>query len=283
MITKLRALSNHHQNLHVPGAGILAMVMAGLFLLSFFRGRYRVSPPETMVTLADKTIPVRHIQPDVPEIIAPTIRLPKPPTAMMAGSGLLVSGDFSQGLFHYPLVSPQVSGVASGVGFGAAPGNVRSGKFPVLRNSAYFSGLVAAGISYLDSRTDRGNASPHQVKALRARFSLFTGCSFPTRYAGGFYNKRVLYPDFGNPVRFVEIAAKLSRNVLAISLTSYVPDHAFMNACQTVPHNVVIEENPETMYGIKVKVTEVNCGCGRKTCIPLKETEREAAEEVLCS
>ena len=48
------------------------------------------------------------------------IRLPRILAAMLVGASLSLAGASFQGLFRNPLVSPDILGVSSGAGFGAA-------------------------------------------------------------------------------------------------------------------------------------------------------------------
>jgi iron complex transport system permease protein len=83
------------------------------------------------------------------------IRLPRILAALLVGAGLSVAGTSFQGLFKNPLVSPELLGVASGAGFGAALGILLSGRLVVIQVSAFLAGIMAVTITYTISRVYR--------------------------------------------------------------------------------------------------------------------------------
>ena len=83
------------------------------------------------------------------------IRLPRILAALMVGAGVSVAGTSFQGLFKNPLVSPDLLGVASGAGFGAALGILVSGRPMVIQVFAFLAGIIAVGITYAISRIYR--------------------------------------------------------------------------------------------------------------------------------
>ena len=83
------------------------------------------------------------------------IRLPRILAAMLVGAGVSIAGTSFQGLFKNPLVSPDLLGVASGAGFGAALGILLSGRPMVIQASAFLAGIIAVAITYAISRMYR--------------------------------------------------------------------------------------------------------------------------------
>lgn len=85
--------------------------------------------------------------------------------------------------------------------------------------------------------------------------------------------------DFGNQIRTLKIIEKLAKNGLSIIMSSHFPDHAFLSANKVAlmkdkqfmdigsPEKVITEENMEKVYGIKVKIADIE---HRQACIPLK-------------
>jgi iron complex transport system ATP-binding protein len=90
--------------------------------------------------------------------------------------------------------------------------------------------------------------------------------------------------DFGNQIRLLRVVKKLAVSGLPVLMTSHFPDHAFLMSNKVVimkkgeiidigrPENVITEDNLEKIYGIKVKVIDVNSGINRKVCIPLEDS-----------
>ncbi len=87
--------------------------------------------------------------------------------------------------------------------------------------------------------------------------------------------------DFGNQIRFLEKLREITATGLPAIMTSHYPDHAFLVANKVAimkggalvdfgtPQKVITEENLYKIYGIRVKVTDVDGSADRKVCIPL--------------
>jgi iron complex transport system ATP-binding protein len=87
--------------------------------------------------------------------------------------------------------------------------------------------------------------------------------------------------DFGNQNRFLSILKDITKNGLPSIMTSHFPDHVFivankvaiMNKGQFLafgtPDEVVTEENLYNIYGIKVKVLQLDSEINRKICVPI--------------
>jgi len=90
-------------------------VLATGLLLSLGIGRYPVSPAQILAWFTggsglDGNVPLVMLQ----------IRMPRLVAAVAVGGALALSGASYQGLFRNPMVSPDILGVSSGSGFGAA-------------------------------------------------------------------------------------------------------------------------------------------------------------------
>ena len=79
--------------------------------------------------------------------------------ALLVGSGLAVSGASFQGIFHNPLVSPYILGVASGAAFGAALGILFSLGTVMLHATSLLFGILAVMLTFAIGRA-RSNAPP---------------------------------------------------------------------------------------------------------------------------
>jgi iron complex transport system permease protein len=98
-----------------------------------------VYPMEPTWTNADETILFQ-------------IRLPRIIAAVIVGAALSMAGAAYQGLFKNPLVSPDILGVSSGAGFGAALAILFSTAAWMTQVSAFIGGILAVLTSYFLSR-----------------------------------------------------------------------------------------------------------------------------------
>jgi iron complex transport system permease protein len=120
----------------------LAVILLATVLVSFSVGRYPVSTGDILRYVftgvyADENIPV----------IIREVRLPRILGAILAGGALSVSGAAYQGLFRNPMVSPDILGVSSGAGFGAAVAILLSQGIAGIQVSAFIMGVVAVALS----------------------------------------------------------------------------------------------------------------------------------------
>jgi len=89
--------------------------------------------------------------------------------------------------------------------------------------------------------------------------------------------------DFGNQIRVLEQIKRLSKQGLAVIMTSHFPDHAFLCSTKVViirknggyihgpAQEVMTEENLKSAYGVEVKIASVESSSGERmnTCVPL--------------
>jgi iron complex transport system permease protein len=111
-------------------------------VFSFGVGRYSIPAADLLRFLftgeyTDENLPVLILQ----------IRLPRILVAILAGGALSVSGAAYQGLFRNPMVSPDILGVSTGAGFGAAMALLFSLGLLAVQLSAFFTGVLAVLIS----------------------------------------------------------------------------------------------------------------------------------------
>ncbi|ABL64503.1 FecCD family ABC transporter permease [Chlorobium phaeobacteroides] len=90
-------------------------VLAAAAILSLFVGRYQVSPAALFRYLATGYSSDANL-----ETVLLDIRLPRLIASVAAGGALSLAGSAYQGMFRNPMVSPDILGVSSGAGFGAA-------------------------------------------------------------------------------------------------------------------------------------------------------------------
>ncbi|MGL6259527.1 FecCD family ABC transporter permease [Vibrio sp. WXL210] len=80
------------------------------------------------------------------------IRWPRVMAAMLVGGALALSGACFQGLFHNPMVSPDLLGASAGASLGACVGILLSLDYLSMQLMAFAGGLIAVSTCYLLSR-----------------------------------------------------------------------------------------------------------------------------------
>lgn len=87
--------------------------------------------------------------------------------------------------------------------------------------------------------------------------------------------------DFGNQIRILHLVEVLSAHGLPIIMTTHFPDHAFLLSGKVaimkkgeflelgMPDKVITDTNLENVYGIKVKVLDLDGASHHKICLPL--------------
>ncbi|MGI6404791.1 MAG: FecCD family ABC transporter permease [Oscillospiraceae bacterium] len=86
-----------------------------------------------------------------------SIRLPRILAALMIGGALAVSGSVYQGMFRNPLVSPDILGVSSGAGMGAAIAIFGGFPYWYTQIFAFLGGIAAVSLSYFISTRSKHN------------------------------------------------------------------------------------------------------------------------------
>lgn len=122
------------------------LVMA--VLVSFSIGRYPVTPADALSFLASGQTLDPHLQ-----TVLFRIRLPRIIAAIVAGGALALAGAAYQGMFRNPMVSPDILGVSSGAGFGAALAILLALPVAGVQASAFAGGLIAVVLAVSISHT----------------------------------------------------------------------------------------------------------------------------------
>jgi iron complex transport system permease protein len=135
-----------------------------VFLLSFCCGRFQVAPNTVIEILWDNFMGLFGIAPTgnysaFQESAVMALRFPRIILGLLVGAGLAISGAALQGMFGNPLVSPQVLGVSSGAGFGAALAILLVENLFLTQISAVIMGLVAVAVTFMVSKVGKGKAS----------------------------------------------------------------------------------------------------------------------------
>ncbi|NTV05860.1 MAG: iron ABC transporter permease [Chlorobiaceae bacterium] len=135
----------------MKGFSLIILCLLILAVVTFFSmgvGRYPVSPASLLSWIATGQCPD-----DTLPVILFNIRLPRLIGAVAAGGALAMSGAAYQGMFRNPMVSPDILGVSSGAGFGAALAILLS--FPVagIQILSFAGGITAVLIAVSISKT----------------------------------------------------------------------------------------------------------------------------------
>ena len=138
---------------------LVLFVLLLLLILTFLcLGRYPVSPYKAFMIIY-KTITGDVSGLDVYETsVIIDIRLPRILMGVLVGAGLSLAGAAYQTVFSNPLVSPDILGVSSGAGFGAALSILLSLDMIVTQHVSLLLGLLAVyivlNLSRVKKRTD---------------------------------------------------------------------------------------------------------------------------------
>jgi iron complex transport system permease protein len=127
-------------------AALLLTVVASLFL-----GQYPVTPADLIELLSGRGNATSPLAPVIFQI-----RLPRLAAALLVGASLAAAGALFQALFRNPLAAPDILGVATGSGLGAAFGIWLSLPAPAVQLAAFAGGLAAVAAVYILSGWVRG-------------------------------------------------------------------------------------------------------------------------------
>lgn len=163
----------------------LAVILAALFLASLAVGRYHVPVRNCARILLSAILPEGLIpggepipQADVTVVLR--VRLPRAILACFAGAALSISGASFQGMFRNPLVSPDILGVSTAAGFGAALAILLSGEPALIRITAFVFGIAGVILTCLLGRADRSVPAVTLVLSgvvVSALFSALISCA----------------------------------------------------------------------------------------------------------
>jgi len=148
----------------MKGFSVIVVCLLTLAVLSFIStgiGRYPVSPG-TLLTWA---LTGKCTDDNLPVILF-NIRLPRLAGAMAAGGALAMSGAAYQGMFRNPMVSPDILGVSSGAGFGAALAILFSLPVAGIQVCSFVGGITAVMIAVSISKTIGRSHDPVLVLVL---------------------------------------------------------------------------------------------------------------------
>jgi iron complex transport system permease protein len=156
------------------GIGLLVVIT-----LSFFLGRFPISPSELSKIFISKIFPIQHTWTDQMETILFNVRLPRIILACLVGGCLSTAGASYQGIFQNPMAAPDILGATSGAAFGAALAILNDANYLVITLSAFFFSLLTVTLVYLVSQKAKGIKILGLILSGIIVSSLFTaGTSF---------------------------------------------------------------------------------------------------------
>lgn len=167
---------------------ILILLPVVIFFLSFLMGRYPLTPTEVVMTILAKVFPTLQVSATANTIVW-DIRLPRIVAAILVGAALSVAGTAFQGTFKNPLVSPDILGVSSGAGFGAAVAIIFIGIPLVTQGFAFVFGLVAVTLTYIIGHHLKSSQILGMVLSGMAIGSFFTALVSLCKYVADPYEK----------------------------------------------------------------------------------------------
>ncbi len=125
---------------------------------------------------------IQHSWPSMYEILIWDGRFPRAIAVILVGSGLAVSGAVFQETFRNPLVSDSILGVSTGAGAGATIAILLSMNGYIVQIFAFAGGMLAVGMTYVLSRTSRGNPTLMLVMSGIIVGSLFGSMTSMLKY-----------------------------------------------------------------------------------------------------
>jgi iron complex transport system permease protein len=168
---------------------LLSFVLVLSALGSLGLGRYPVPIGHVVGICFSKVFPLDTFWTPTDERVVMLIRVPRVLIALLAGSGLAMSGAVLQGAFRNPLVGPQIIGVTSGSGFGGALAIMLFGSQLLTMGFAFIFGFVSMIMVYFISRT--GGRSPVLMLVLAGVIAsaFFTALTSLLKFTADPYDK----------------------------------------------------------------------------------------------
>ncbi|HED31874.1 MAG TPA: iron ABC transporter permease [Prosthecochloris aestuarii] len=124
------------------------ILLLGTAILSLLNGRYPVSGSQLISLVMEGSGDDPNL-----EAVIYRIRLPRIIAAIAAGGALSLAGAAYQGMFRNPMVSPDILGVSSGAGFGAALAILLSLPVAGVQAMAFTGGIAAVVLAITISRS----------------------------------------------------------------------------------------------------------------------------------
>ena len=139
---------------------VIGGLAAGLLLLALFAvtvGPYPVSVGQVLAALLGYAGGGAGPADAQVETVLFSVRIPRVLAALLVGAALAAAGTVYQGLFRNPLVSPDILGVSTGAGLGAALGILLAMPVVVTQGLAFAGGLGTVALVYAVATAVRGH------------------------------------------------------------------------------------------------------------------------------
>ncbi len=139
-----------------------ALLLLGSAISAVLLGKYSVGLADLAAILYAKLNGGVNSTLETAAFVVFNVRIPRILLAAMVGAGLSISGSALQGTFQNPLVSPDLLGVSSGAGFGAALGILLTGGLGLFTPALSLAlGLTSVLLVFFlaGSKTDGGTLS----------------------------------------------------------------------------------------------------------------------------
>jgi iron complex transport system permease protein len=200
---------------------LMALILAGVCLISLYLGKYRVPLTDILSFSAWKFFGFGELAEEKRNLLANIIldiRLPRIMAAVLIGASLSVSGTAFQALFINPLVSPGLLGVLAGASFGAALAMIVSQNWFWVQFWTLVFGFVAVGVSVGISRIFRVHSIIMLVLGGIISGAFFTSALSIVKYAADPSNQlpAIVYWLMGN------LSAADRTTILIISLPALI-------------------------------------------------------------
>ncbi len=143
LINKKESLENKNHNKLIFIT--LIMFLIGLIIVSLMLGRYNLSYKEMIDAVINKFMIKENAA--IAETILFNVRGPRIFTAVLVGGTLSIAGASYQSMFKNPMVSPDLLGVTSGAGFGAALALLLDLSFWSVQIFAFSFGVLAVFVT----------------------------------------------------------------------------------------------------------------------------------------
>ncbi len=127
----------------------LGALLIGLSLLAASIGQYPISWDDLAQYIAASIGMAEGPLDATASLVLTEVRLPRVAAAIVAGAVLASAGAVYQGMFRNPLVSPDILGVSTGAGLGAALGILLSLSIVMIQLFAFVGGLLTVAVVYL--------------------------------------------------------------------------------------------------------------------------------------
>lgn len=163
---------------------VLGILLMALVLVSLTVGTYDLSVEDILAVVGNELFGTALPEGSQDGIVLLIIRLPRILLAAIAGAALAVSGAAYQGMFKNPMVSPDILGVSSGAGTGAALALLLGLPSVFVHGLSFAFGvaavLVVTGIAKAFGKS--GNALVVMILAGTVISSVFTALTSLVKY-----------------------------------------------------------------------------------------------------